>query len=170
MIERKEPFWAHAFDVACARNDIDHRLTKPKHPWTNGQVERMNRTIKEATVKRFHYTTHDQLRSHLADFVSAYNFAKRLKTLKGLTPYEYICRAWTKEPERFTLNPLQQMPGLNTLGAPGRQAVDVRGQRRRRRSAMPRARPAQFRRRAVRHSRDRLTSPNDGVTMKSIHQ
>jgi transposase-like protein len=112
MIEQKEPFWAHAFDVACARNDIDHRLTKPKHPWTNGQVERMNRTIKDATVKRFHYDTHDELRGHLADFVSAYNFAKRLKTLKGLTPYEYICRAWAKEPERFTLNPLQQMPGL----------------------------------------------------------
>jgi transposase InsO family protein len=92
----------------------DHRLTKPKHPWTNGQVERMNRTIKDATVKRFHYDTHDELRSHLADFVGAYNFAKRLKTLKGLTPYEYICRAWTKEPKRFTLNPLQQMPGLNT--------------------------------------------------------
>ena len=34
-----------------AENDIDHRLTKPKHPWTNGQVERMNRTIKDATVK-----------------------------------------------------------------------------------------------------------------------
>lgn len=30
----------------AARNDIDHRTTKPKHPWTNGQVERMNRTIK----------------------------------------------------------------------------------------------------------------------------
>jgi hypothetical protein len=29
----------------------------------NGQVERMNRTIKEATVKRFHYETHEQLRS-----------------------------------------------------------------------------------------------------------
>ena len=113
-IERKEPFWAHAFVAACARNNIDHRLTKPRHPWTNGQVERMNRTIKDATVKRFYYETHDELRSHLADFVSAYNFAKRLKTLKGLTPYEYICRAWTKEPERFNLNPLQQMPGLNT--------------------------------------------------------
>ena len=93
MIERKEPFWAHAFEVACARNDIDHRLTKPKHPWTNGQVERMNRTIKEATVKRFYYETHTELRRHLADFVTAYNFAKRLKTLKGLTPYEYICTA-----------------------------------------------------------------------------
>jgi hypothetical protein len=56
-----------------------------------------------------------ELRAHLADFVSAYNFARRLKTLKGLTPYEYICKAWTKEPERFTLDPLQQMPGLNIL-------------------------------------------------------
>jgi transposase InsO family protein len=113
LIDRKQPFRAHAFELACARSDIDHRLTKPKHPWTNGQVERMNRTIKEATVKRFYYETHDQLRSHLADFVAAYNFAKRLKTLKGLTPYEYICKAWTKEPERFTLDPIHQMPGLN---------------------------------------------------------
>jgi transposase InsO family protein len=113
MIERKQPFRAHAFEYACALADIDHRLTKPKHPWTNGQVERMNRTIKEATVKRFYYETHDELGSHLADFVAAYNFAKRLKTLKGLTPYEFICKAWTKEPQRFTLNPLQQMPGLN---------------------------------------------------------
>jgi transposase InsO family protein len=114
LIDRKQPFRAHAFELACARSDIDHRLTKPKHPWTNGQVERMNRTIKEATVKRFYYETHDQLRSHLADFVAAYNFAKRLKTLKGLTPYEYICKAWTKEPERFTLDPIHQMPGLNS--------------------------------------------------------
>jgi transposase InsO family protein len=114
MIERKERFRCHYFELACAQNEIDHRLTKPKHPWTNGQVERMNRTIKDATVKRFYYETHDQLRGHLADFVSAYNFAKRLKTLKGLTPYEYICKLWTKEPERFNLNPLQQMPGLNT--------------------------------------------------------
>ena len=55
-----------------------------------------------------------QLRSHLADFVSACNFAKLLKTLKGLTPYEHIRRVWTKEPERFILNPLQHMPGLNS--------------------------------------------------------
>jgi hypothetical protein len=74
----------------------------------------MNRTIKDATVRRFHYDAHDQLRSHLADFVQAYNFAKRLKTLKGLTPYEFICKSWTSQPERFTFNPLQQMPGLNT--------------------------------------------------------
>jgi transposase InsO family protein len=108
-----ERFRAHAFEYACARNDIDHRTTKPRHPWTNGQVERMNRTIKEATVKRFYYETHDQLREHLANFVAAYNFAKRLKTLKGLTPYEFICKCWTKEAHRFTSNPHHQTPGPN---------------------------------------------------------
>ena len=26
------------FDMICATNGIEHRLTKPNHPWTNGQV------------------------------------------------------------------------------------------------------------------------------------
>jgi len=104
----------HPFDRACQRHGIEHRLTKPNHPWTNGQVERMNRTLKEATVHRYHYDSHQQLRRHLDDFVNAYNFGRRLKTLKGLTPYEFICSTWTSQPERFNLNPLQQMPGLNS--------------------------------------------------------
>ena len=102
------------FDMICGANDIEHRLTKPNHPWTNGQVERMNRTIKEATVKRFHYESHEQLRVHLADFMAAYNFARQLKTLSGLTPYEYIVKVWTSEPDRLIVDPIDQMPGLNT--------------------------------------------------------
>jgi transposase InsO family protein len=96
MIARGQLFRAHPFVMASVRSGIDHCLAKPHHPWTHGQVERMNRTLKEATVKRCCYETHDQLRSRLADFVTAYNFAKRLKTLKGLTPYEYICKLWTE--------------------------------------------------------------------------
>jgi Integrase core domain len=65
-----ETIWAYAFEYACAKADIEHRTTKPKHPWTNGQVERMNRTIKDATVKRFYYDSHDLLRQHIADFLS----------------------------------------------------------------------------------------------------
>jgi len=107
-------FVTHMFEMRCRENGIDHRFTKINHPWTNGQVERMNRTIKEATVQRYHYDSHEQLRRHLDDFVKAYNFGRRLKTLKGLTPYEFICRCWSSHPGRFTLNPLQQMPGLNT--------------------------------------------------------
>lgn len=50
----------------------------------------MNRTIKEAKVKRFHYDDHAQLRENLDTFIDAYNFARRLKALEGLTLYEFI--------------------------------------------------------------------------------
>ena len=90
---------------------------------------RRNRTIKEGeadqktirgivfplNVKRFHDDGHDQMRQHLANFISACNFGRRLKTLKRLTPYEFICKPSTIEPERFTLNPIHQMPGLNNF-------------------------------------------------------
>ena len=107
-------YMTHMFDMRCRENGIEHRFTKINHPWTNGQVERMNRTIKDATVKRFHYDSHEQLRQHLQDFIDAYNFGRRLKTLKGLTPYEFICKRWTSEPDRFIIDPIHQMPGLNT--------------------------------------------------------
>ncbi len=116
------------FDMICEANGIEHRLTKPNHPWshedqktvrgpvfpTGGQVERMNRTIKDASVKHFHCEDHNQLRTHLTDFMAACTFARRLKTLGSLTPYEYIYKIWTSEPDRFILNPIHQMPGLNT--------------------------------------------------------
>ena len=102
------------FDRVCRAQGIEHRLTQICHPWTNGQVERMNRTIKEATVKRYHYRSHDQLKSHLQTFLMAYNFARRLKTLKGLTPYEFICKAWQNTPDRFKINPVQHTVGLNS--------------------------------------------------------
>ncbi|MEM9429180.1 MAG: integrase core domain-containing protein, partial [Pseudomonadota bacterium] len=95
-------------------NGIEHRLTEPNHPWTNGQVERMNRTLKDATVKRSHSDSHDELRSHLADFLDAHSFARRLKTLSGLTPYDDICKIWTSEPDRSIVDPIHQMPGLNS--------------------------------------------------------
>jgi transposase-like protein len=113
---RKRDVYAfhHIFDRVCHEYGLDHRLTKTNHPWTNGQVERMNRTLKDATVKKYHYQTHHHLKEHLYTFLMAYNFAKRLKTLKGLTPYEYICQCWHKEPERFTTNPYHHTLRLNT--------------------------------------------------------
>jgi transposase InsO family protein len=105
----------HPFDRTCRTHGIEERLTKPNHTWTNGQVERMNRTIKDATVRRYPSDDHAQLERHLADFIAAYTFGRRLETLDGLTPYEFICKCWTSEPQRFTLNPIHHMPGLNTF-------------------------------------------------------
>lgn len=105
--------FTHVVDRVCDENPIEHRLTRVRHPWTDGQVGRMNRTIKEATVKRYQYGSHEQLKTRVYDFMMACNFAKRLKTLKGLTSYEYICKIWTKEPERFSVNPFRHTVELN---------------------------------------------------------
>jgi transposase InsO family protein len=68
--------FTHIFERVCNENKIEHRKTKVKHPWTNGQVERMNRTLKEATVNTFYYASHDDLKKHLHAYLMAYNFAK----------------------------------------------------------------------------------------------
>jgi hypothetical protein len=60
------------------------------------------------------HARHDQLRDHLAAFLDAYNFARRLKTLRGLTPYEATCRAWADDPSRFRYDPTHLTSGLNT--------------------------------------------------------
>lgn len=120
-------FAGHLFDRICAEHGVEHRLTKPNRPWSdedrttvwgtvfprNGQVERMNRMIKDATVKRYDYASHDELRRHLQLFIDAYNHARRLKTLRGLTPYEFVMQQWTKEPKRFKTDPSNHTPGPN---------------------------------------------------------
>ena len=97
--------FTHIFDRVCQENGIAHRKTQVKHPWTNGQVERMNRTLKEATVSTFTYATHDQLKRHLHAYLMAYNFAGRLRALKGRSPWQFILNEWKEHPEFFNTNP-----------------------------------------------------------------
>lgn len=59
----------HVFGGICNENGIVHKLSKPYDPWTNGQAERMNRTIKEATIKTFHYPNLESLKAHVLAFV-----------------------------------------------------------------------------------------------------
>lgn len=109
-----ETYREHPFDVLCNQHGIEHRLTKPFHPWTNGQVERMNRTIKDATTKAFYYTSLEELRSHLKDYLWAYNSARPLRALKGRTPIGFILDRWHKEPQFFKNDPSHYFPGPNT--------------------------------------------------------
>jgi len=106
--------WRPIFDRVCDEHGIEHRFTKPAHPWTNGQVERFNRTLKEATVRRYHYQTTTQLNEHLQAFLLAYNHGKRLTRLQGKTPHEFICQQWHLNPTIFIRDPAQLTLGLYT--------------------------------------------------------
>jgi transposase InsO family protein len=101
----------HIFDRVCREHGIEHKLTRPYHPWTNGQAERMNRTVKDATVKAFHYPDLDSLKAHVLAFVAAYNFAKHLKRLRWRTPFQAVCDAWTRDPAPFRIDPRHLIPG-----------------------------------------------------------
>ena len=72
----------------------------------------MNRTLKEATAQRYHYQTTDELNEHWQAFLLAYNHAKRLKTLRGLTPHEFVCTQWQKDHVIFIQHPTNLTLGL----------------------------------------------------------
>ncbi|MCP3659306.1 MAG: transposase [Bacteroidetes bacterium] len=101
------------FTELCISNKIDHRQTLAYHPWTNGQVERINGTIKSTTIKKYYYENHEKLQNHLDRFLNAYNYARPLKTLKGSTPYEKVLLYLSSEKGESKINPIYKSPGPN---------------------------------------------------------
>ena len=79
----------------------------------------MNRTLKDATVIRYYYESHDQLREHLAAFLAAYNFAKRLKTLRGPDASRIRLQKLEGRPSRFPKRPDPAHPGTIQLSDNG---------------------------------------------------
>ena len=77
----------------------------------------MNRTVKDAAAKAFHYETTQALPARVLAFVrprfvAACNFAKRLKMLRWRTPFQAICDAWKQDPAAFKINPHHLATGL----------------------------------------------------------
>jgi len=103
----------HPFDAVCKESNIEHRLTKFKHPWTNGQVEIFNKTIKNATTKTYYYETIEELKKHLMSYLLYYNHQKKLKALKFKAPYDTLIEKFDTSPELFKENPYLKLRGLN---------------------------------------------------------
>ena len=103
----------HAFDEICQENKIEHRLTLFKHPWTNGQVERMNGKIKTHTTKKFYYDSIEIFKEHLYFYLLEYNFHTPLKILNFKTPFEKIKDEYQKNQTIFSINPDHLIMGLN---------------------------------------------------------
>ena len=62
----------HEFDTLCADLDIEHRLTPPKSPLTNGMVERFNGRIEEV-LQSHHFRSGEELETTLHRYVWLYN-------------------------------------------------------------------------------------------------
>jgi transposase InsO family protein len=96
-------------DDICADNNIDHRLTKPNSPQTNGMVERVNGTIKNATILRNTYPDKNAMQEDLWEFLVNYMLFRRhggvRKELGVKTPFNAIEKWFEIKPELFKIEP-----------------------------------------------------------------
>ena len=99
----------HDFDMACIEGNIDHRLTAPFTPKTNGMVERVNGTIKDSTVKVLTYKNETELKADLDKFLVYYNLNRRhgslKRELKVRTPFDALECWYRIDPEIFRKSP-----------------------------------------------------------------
>lgn len=98
-------------DLKCSEHGIDHRLTRPATPKTNGMVERVNGTIKNNTILIKKYADKDAMNVDLMQFLVYYNLYRRhgslRKELKVKTPFDAIEKWFRIKPEIFNQNPDQ---------------------------------------------------------------
>jgi len=80
----------HPFDQICAKNKIQHRTIKFKHPWTNGMVERFNQKVKNKVFRRYLFENIGGLEEKLIDYLNRYNFEVKLRQLNYMTPAGYL--------------------------------------------------------------------------------
>ena len=114
LVEAKKPKnKAHPFEKICQDREIEHCSTLVKHPWTNGMVEAMNKKVKANTIKRFHYESVDELKSHLYAYLLNYNFKLKLRSVGRVPPFEAILKWHAEKPELFIINPNHLTLGLN---------------------------------------------------------
>jgi len=82
----------HPFVKLCEDNGIKHRTIKFKHPWTNGQVENLNKKIKHQVLTRYIFCDIIDLEVKLIEFINDYNMNAKLKTLDYMSPKEYLLK------------------------------------------------------------------------------
>ena len=85
-----KPSGNHIFDKICSLNNIEHRLTKPYTPQTNGMVERFNRRIQENVLDKFRFNDLQALEKTVNKYIHQYNFYIKQKKLDYKSPISFM--------------------------------------------------------------------------------
>ena len=117
----KEASGEHGFDALCQALGIEHRLTKPKHPQTNGMVERFNGRIAQV-LNTHHFHSADDLKQTLHRFVWLYNHQIPQKALHHQAPVQALKRWQQSHPDLFS-KPVRDRPGPDSWASPTAASV-----------------------------------------------
>ena len=124
--KKRQPTGLHKFDVRCKALGTEHRLCPPRHPQTNGMVERFNGRISEV-VKQTRFASAAELEATLDAYVKTYNNQIPQRALNHLSPVQALKKWHTERPDLFVKRVYKQ-PGLDTPtnpAVPGPQRAGV---------------------------------------------
>lgn len=107
----KKPTGEHAFDRECALLGIEHRLTKPRHPQTNGMVERFNGRISDILATT-HFRSREDLQTTLERYAKLYNDHLPQRALGHRTPRQAM-DLWRKNHPEIFVRQLKNQTGLD---------------------------------------------------------
>ena len=102
----------HEFDLLCAALGIEHRLTKPRSPQTNGMVERFNGRIGDV-LNTHHFNSGQELEETILRYVQLYNHNLPQSNLQSRSPFQAMKDWYDTHPHLFTKRPYNR-PGHDT--------------------------------------------------------
>ena len=98
--KEREPSGHHEFDQLCQELGIEHRLTKPRTPRTNGMVERFNGRIADV-LKTHRFNSREDMEQTLLRYVALYNHQLPQSALKSKTPMQTMKEWYQEHPRLF---------------------------------------------------------------------
>jgi transposase len=92
----------HPFDEICKKHNIEHRLTKPYTPKTNGMVERFNKKIDDNVLDTIKFNSIQDMKNTIYQYVYNYNHYIKHSRIQRKTPIEKLKEYYKTKPEIFT--------------------------------------------------------------------
>ena len=108
----REPSGHHVFDQLCDALGIEHRLTKPRTPQTNGMVERFNGRISDV-LNTHRFVSGQDMQGTLLRYTALYNHQFPQSVLQSKTPMQAIKNWYKTHPHLFHRKPYDR-PGCDT--------------------------------------------------------
>lgn len=108
----REPSGQHEFDQLCQALGIEHRLTKPRTPQTNGMVEPFNGRIADV-LKTNRFNSAQDMGQTLMRYVALYNHQLPQSVLKSQTPMQAMKLWYASHPHLFHKRPYDR-PGCDS--------------------------------------------------------
>ena len=108
----RQPTGNHEFDQLCAALDIEHRLTRPRTPKTNGMVERFNGRIGDV-LKTHRFLSGEDMEQTLLRYTHLYNHQFPQSALKSKTPMAAMKDWHASHPHLFIKRPYDR-PGCDS--------------------------------------------------------